>query len=45
MKDLTAVYPIANKVSTELVSDYLLKRGFDIIFASLAILVWFIWLI
>lgn len=47
MRDLTAVHPdpVAEKVSLELKSEYLLKRGFDFIFASLALIVGFpLWL-
>ncbi|MBI2174595.1 MAG: sugar transferase [Candidatus Omnitrophica bacterium] len=38
MKDLTAVYPVADKISSELISEYPLKRIFDFVFASFALL-------
>jgi lipopolysaccharide/colanic/teichoic acid biosynthesis glycosyltransferase len=37
MRDLTAVYPIPDKVYSERISEYPLKRSFDFIFASLAL--------
>ncbi len=39
MKDLTAAYPIPHKVSSELISEYPLKRSFDFIIASLALII------
>ena len=39
MRDLTAVYPIPNKFSSELISEYSLKRGFDFIVSSLALII------
>jgi len=39
MRDLTAVYPIPHKVSSELISEYPLKRSFDFIIASLALII------
>ena len=46
MKDLTAVYPVADKISSELISEYPLKRIFDFVFASFALLMslplWFL---
>jgi len=39
MKDLTAAYPIPHKVSLELISEYHLKRSFDFIIASLALII------
>jgi len=49
MKDLTAAYPISDKVSSELISEYPLKRSFDFFFATLALGIsfplWFIFAI
>ncbi len=39
MKDSTAVYSIPHKVSSELISEYPLKRGFDFIVSSLALII------
>jgi len=38
MRDLTVVYPIPARVSADFISDYPLKRTFDFVFASLALL-------
>jgi len=49
MKDVTAAYPIPDKVSSELISEYPLKRSFDFFFATLALGIsfplWFIFAI
>ncbi len=49
MKDSTAAYPIPHKVSSELISEYPLKRSFDFFFATLALGIsfplWFIFAI
>lgn len=49
MRDLTAVYPVADKISSENISTYPLKRGFDFILALLALMIsfplWFIFAI
>jgi len=39
MRDLTAVDPIPHKVSSELISEYPLKRAFDFIVSSLALII------
>ena len=39
MRDSTAVYPIPNKFSSELISEYSLKRSFDFIVSSLALII------
>ena len=39
LKDLTGVYPIPHKVSSDLISEYPLKRSFDFIVASLALII------
>ncbi len=39
MKDLTAAYPIPQKVSSELISEYPLKRAFDFIVSSFALII------
>lgn len=39
MKDLTAVYPVPDKIFSEWISEYPLKRSFDFVFASLALFV------
>ena len=39
LKDLTAVYPIPHKVSSDLISEYPLKRSLDFIVASLALII------
>jgi len=39
MKDLTAAYPIPQKVSLELISEYPLKRAFDFIVSSFALII------
>ncbi len=39
LKDLTGVYPIPNKVSLDLISEYPLKRSLDFIVASLALII------
>ena len=38
MKDLTAVDPVADKISSKLIFEYRLKRIFDFLFASFALL-------
>lgn len=46
MRDLTAVYPVADKISSDFISTYPLKRCFDFVIASLALIVSFpLWLI
>jgi len=49
MKDATAAYPFPHKVSSELISEYPLKRSFDFFFATLALGIsfplWFIFAI
>ncbi len=39
LKDLTGVYPISHKVSSDLISEYPLKRSLDFIVASLALII------
>ena len=39
MKDLTTAYPIPQKVSSELISEYPLKRAFDFIVSSFALII------
>jgi len=39
LKDLTGVYPITHKVSSDLISEYPLKRSFDFFVASLALII------
>jgi len=39
MRDITAVYPIPDKISLDWISEYPSKRSFDFIFASLALFV------
>ncbi len=39
MKDLTAAYPVPHKVSSELISEYPLKRAFDFIVSSFALII------
>jgi len=39
MKDLTAAYLVPHKVSSELISEYPLKRSFDFIVSSLALII------